>query len=100
MPLRVFRLVGVAPVIKILSSVIKDLRSGFKSFSQLRDLLVFYFFPFHLHSRCYGYFLNLPSQLEDLLREVSASGSLLAAAEQTLGISSRLAELREQSEAW
>jgi len=45
-------------------------------------------------------FLNLPSQLEDLLREVSASGSLLLAAEQTLGISSRLAELREQSEAW
>ena len=45
-------------------------------------------------------FLNLPSQLEDLLREVSASGGLLAAAEQTLGISTRLAELREQSEAW
>jgi len=45
-------------------------------------------------------FLNLTSQLEDLLREVSASGSLLAAAEQTLGVSSRLAELREQSEAW
>ena len=45
-------------------------------------------------------FLNLTSQLEDLLREASASGSLLAAAEQTLGISSRLAELREQSEAW
>ena len=45
-------------------------------------------------------FLNLTSQLEDLLREASASGSLLLAAEQTLGISSRLAELREQSEAW
>ncbi len=45
-------------------------------------------------------FLNLTSQLEDLLREVSASGSLLSAAEQTLGISSRLAELREQGEAW
>ena len=45
-------------------------------------------------------FLNLPSQLEDLLREASASGGLLAAAEQTLGISTRLAELREQSEAW
>jgi len=45
-------------------------------------------------------FLNLTSQLEDLLREVSASGTLLAAAEQTLGISARLAELREQSQAW
>ena len=45
-------------------------------------------------------FLNLTSQLEELLREVSASGSLLAAAEHTLGISSRLAELREQSQAW
>ena len=46
-------------------------------------------------------FLNLTSQLEDLLGELSASGSFLAAAtEQALGTSSRLTELRGQKEAW
>ena len=45
-------------------------------------------------------FLKLTSHLEDLSRELSASGTFLVAAEQALGPSSRLAELRKQREAW